>query len=184
MGGHRGTTVTEPQPAAHVPPARRRQPITTARRPAKDKGKGQCVRKPGQRDVALPTGGRYAGTATSRSGGSSATTSACSIRPGTTMGLRRPQQRRLPDQVLLDTDRSAPDGQGRSITLRSRPGRILEKTGAARIRHRWADSPCGCRKPSRPAARSVGTTFYQHRPPKGSSGWKPPVKRSQNTRSP
>jgi hypothetical protein len=44
------------------------------------------------------------------------------------VGVRRPPQWRLLDQVLLDTDRSAPDGQRRGLTLRSRFGRVLEYT--------------------------------------------------------
>ena len=48
------------------------------------------------------------------------------------LGVRRPRQRPLPGQVLLDTDRPAPPGRRRRVTRRPRPGQLLGHTAAAR----------------------------------------------------
>ena len=47
------------------------------------------------------------------------------------LGVRRPRQRPLPGQVLLDTDCPAPPGRRRRVARRPRPGQLLGQTGTA-----------------------------------------------------
>ena len=85
------------------------------------------------------------------------------------LGVRRPRQRRLPGQVLLDRHRPARPGHGRGITRRPRPDRVLGRTA------REGQTPAGqlhaapARQAGRRAARSAGTTCSpptsHHSPP-------------------
>jgi hypothetical protein len=52
------------------------------------------------------------------------------VQPGQAgpMGVRRPQQRRLPPQVRLDGNRPAPAGPRGRVSGRPRPGRLLDRT--------------------------------------------------------
>ena len=69
--------------------------------------------------------------------------------PAGPLGLRRPRQRRLPGQVLLDKDRPAHPGQRRRLTRRPDAGRILGTAASPK------PAPAGPRHPA-PARRAAG----------------------------
>ena len=122
-----------------------------------------------------PTGGPYAGTEQVEAVDRRPLLRRIPSGQERSVGVRRPRQRRLPDQVLLDADRSAPVSQGRGLTLRSRVSRLLGTGGEARARLRWVGPHCDCFRRRKAAAHSAEITSYtpttsQHPPPNGSNG--------------
>ena len=91
-----------------------------------DRGVGQGVQRAGQLRVEphLPVGATPAPQQTQDLGRGPVLRHVQHHQEGP-MGLRRPRQRRLPDQVFLDSDRPPQPGQGHGVPGRPCPGRLL-----------------------------------------------------------
>ena len=74
------------------------------------------------------------------------------------LGIRRPRQQRPPGQVLLDPHRAAHPGQGRGISRRSRPVRLLGRTAEE------GQAPAGRIQPA-PALQAGRAVPAMRRPP-------------------
>ena len=122
--------------------------------------------------------------------GSSHVTSACSTpdqaRP---VGVRRPRQRPLPAQVLLDEDHPSHPGQGQGVPRRPRPGRLLGSPAPPR------ETPAGPRQAAAaataaralPALRTAAAPRRPRAadtPTNGNSGSPRSARRSPTARSP
>ena len=69
------------------------------------------------------------------------------------LGLRRPQQRRLPAQVTPGPASSDTRWSRPGVTRRSGPGRVLGQAATATHPRRWTASACACSRRSTVAAR-------------------------------
>jgi hypothetical protein len=87
------------------------------------------------------------------------------------VGIRRPPQWRLSDQVLLDTDRSAPDGQRRGLTLRSRFGRVLEHTAREEFSPAGSVDTAAVASPAWPLPTLRGLPFARRTPASIPTEW-------------
>ena len=77
------------------------------------------------------------------------------------LGVRRPQQRRLPPQVLLDPNRPAPARQTRGVTRRPRAGQLLGLATAQRSAPAdQQDHPASSPTPRTVAARSAEASLF------------------------
>jgi RNA-directed DNA polymerase len=101
---------------------------------------------------------------------------------------RRPRQRRLPAQVLLDPDHPAHPGQGHGVPGRPRPGRVLGRPAPQETTPPLGDGTCTC------SADSTGVADLRDHlphadgepdsPNSGSNGSARSAKRSPNRWSP